>query len=503
MTTIHQRAWRLGLLAVVAIILGSGWYQAWVVSPYRLTDEQAHIGYVLDLQRGVLPEIESPIPAEDGGPLLQERIDITGDRYGEVWVANNPPVAYLLFVPPAAITRALGFPGGPLMGVRLANLACFGVAVALVAQLGRRLGGDDPRIGLVAAGIVAAVPHVGVVAGAAFIEGPALLAAVGLFDAVTRIAQRRPTRRELVILSAWCAFAAGIRPMTAVLAAVAAALALAIVAYRWWRGRAGRRVEGPSPTTVSPWWAMAVVVLPTLVLDGWFYVRNLAIYGDPTGSTVLLEKFDRVARTSSLRALVTPEAWTEPVRTLLNRKVTHDTPDAPISWWVATKWGLVLLVGAAIVLIVVDQLRRSPLPRWMRSPEPAPALAWSAMGVCAFTAVLVTAQHWAGGGTIHPRYLLPALVLVAALVAISIVRLGTEWAGLGLVLLLTALNIHQTPAQNRYYTATKMAKTLASPLTDSIGPLWLRMLGFALMGLGVVGLATSLFLLRRPAEATA
>ena len=65
---------------------------------------------------------------------------------------------------PAAATRALGLPGGPLLGLRLVNVAAACAAVALSYLLGRDLAGGDPHVGLVAAGLVAAAPHLGFVA---------------------------------------------------------------------------------------------------------------------------------------------------------------------------------------------------------------------------------------------------------------------------------------------------------------------------------------------------
>jgi len=60
----------------------------------------------------------------------------------------------------AAATRALGIPGGPLLGLRLLNIAAACAAVALSYLLGRDLAGGDRTIGLVTAGRPSPpVPH--------------------------------------------------------------------------------------------------------------------------------------------------------------------------------------------------------------------------------------------------------------------------------------------------------------------------------------------------------
>lgn len=384
------------------------------------------------------------------------------------------------------------------MGVRLANVAFFGLAVAMAARLGRRLGGGDRRIGLVAAGMLAAVPHVGVIAGAAFVDGLALVCLVGLFDALVAISERGPTRRQIVILSAWCALAAGVRPMTAVVAVVAGGLAMAITVLRWWRARRA----GAPRRKVGVIWAGLVLTLPTLIIDGWFYARSQHLYGDPTGSDRLFDKFGLVARAGPITALTTPSIWAKSARTLLNRKVQNDVPGPPLTWWTVTTWVLAILVVAGIGLIVWDQVRS----RRDHTRPRSPALGWACVAAGAAASVVLAAQHWSGGGTIHPRYLFPALVVLLALVAIPLVRIGTVWAGLGAVFVLVALAAHETPAQNRFYTATKLAKHLSSPLTQSIGPPWLRYAGAAMVAVALVALTVSLFLLRSdqpPSSATA
>jgi hypothetical protein len=180
------------------------------------------------------------------------------------------------------------------------------------------------------------------------------------------------------------------------------------------------------------------------------------------------------------------------VRTLLNRRVTNDIPGPPLWWWELTKAMLALLIVAAVAIVVVDQVRARRRP----NPAPTTALGWSCTVVLGAVSVLLTAQHWSGGGTIHPRYLMPALVVLCLVVALPLVRLGTAWAGLALVAVLIGVQARAIPMQNRFFAENKAGRSLASPLTNPIGPAALRYAGLAALVAGfgvlvaaVVGLA--------------
>ena len=204
----------VGVLAAVAVLVGGSWYQATVTPPYRFIDEQAHAGYVLAIQSGELPHIDTAIDGEAGGVALRTRLAREPERRRDVWVANNPPLTYVVAAVPAAATRTLGLPGGPLLGLRLVNIAAAAVAVALSYLLARDLAGGDRTVGLVAAGLVAATPHLGFVASLGFNDGTALLATTGVLWALARVAGAGAPpgaaldRSRVIQLGIWCAAAA-------------------------------------------------------------------------------------------------------------------------------------------------------------------------------------------------------------------------------------------------------------------------------------------------------
>jgi hypothetical protein len=191
----------LGVLGAVLLLAGGSWYQALVTPPYRFIDEQAHAGYVLAVQRGQLPTIDTPIDAEAGGVALRTRLADEPERRRHVWVANNPPLTYLLAAGPSALTRSLGLPGGPLLGLRLVNVAAAAApSAAATGWLGTWRAATT--VGLVAAGLVAASPHLGFVAALGFNDGMAMLASVVIVWALARVcgAGDAPPRRAVQVL---------------------------------------------------------------------------------------------------------------------------------------------------------------------------------------------------------------------------------------------------------------------------------------------------------------
>jgi hypothetical protein len=102
-----------------------------------------------------------------------------------------------------------------------------------------------------------------------------------------------------------------------------------------------------------------------------------------------------------------------------------------------------------------------------------------------------------GGGNIHARYLLFGAVVLAAAVALVLVRLGGRWAGVALVGGLIALQAHEIPLQNRTVLAQAWTATAPRVLVDPIGPAPVRFLGVAVMALGLVALVVALVRLRR------
>ncbi|MCU1370438.1 MAG: hypothetical protein JWO77_1632 [Ilumatobacteraceae bacterium] len=474
----------IGVVGAVLLLVGGAWYQALVTPPYRFIDEQAHAGYVVAVQHGELPDIDTPIDEESAGYAMKLRLDRAPTRNRDIWVANNPPLTYVLAAGPGAVTAALEIPGGPLLGLRLVNIVAVGAAVALSYLLGRDLAGGDTTVGLVTAGLVASVPHLGFVAALGFNDGVAILGATGVLLWLARACGAGPdtitTRRAVQWLGGWCAVAALTRPMSLLPAIAAAATALGVV---WWR-RDGRF-----------WWTAAWLALPSVVLAGWFYVLNAIRYGDPTGSSALLDKFLRKPVGSLWSSLTLRAIWEGALRTIATRRMEEPLASDP-RWWYTIAFVVVVggVIGAAVLIgwsAVLRRGGRSTVGNRFLSPYPLPFTAWVAAAAVSLIPVLLTAQHRAGGGAPHPRYLLPMLPVVAAAVALAAVRFLTRWTGLAIIVALAVVTMVQT---RRYaqWLSTNLTARVDTQLTLAIGSPLTRLAGLAIAAVGLVLLVASI-----------
>lgn len=472
----------IGVVGAVLVLVGGSWYQALVTPPYRFIDEQAHAGYVLAVQDGSLPTIDTPIDGAHGGEALRTRLALEPERRRDVWVANNPPLTYVLAAGPAAATRALGLPGGPLLGLRLLNIAAVGAAVALAHVLGRDLSGGDRTVGLVTAGLVAATPHLGFVASLGFNDGVSLLATTGVTVALARVAGAGPRpwgdRRNVVELGAWCAVAAAARPMALAFAVVAATIGLAI---SWWR------------RTNPLAWTLAWLALPAAVVAGWSYALNVHRYGDPTGSSALFDKFGRQPTGTLWSALTLRGVWEAALRTITTRRLEAPLPGDPMAWYRAVVVVVAVGLAATTVLLVLAGVanrggRSTGSSRWT---APLPGTAWMAVAAVSLVPWMLTAQHRAGGGSPHPRYLLPMLPVVAAAIALAAVRVVGRWAGAVLVVALAAVTWAQTRAAARWLAATPTGPP-GSELVTAYGNELVRGAGLAASALGLALLVAAI-----------
>jgi hypothetical protein len=380
----------VGLVGAVAVIGGFGTYLAMITPPYQ-QDESAHVGYVTSLREGQLPSLDTRVPESGGGAALEQALARPypfSDPY--IHVANNPPFAYLAALPFAEVSRQADPPGGSLLGVRLADLAGAVGAIVMAFLLGRELGGRSDFVGLVTAGTLAGVSSIATVSSLANVDGLAFCATTGVTWAVARLARTRTTHHALV-LGAWCAGAAAVRPMALVFAAAAGALGLlACVLKHGWRSSLpfGLRIGGP-----------------TLVVTGWFYVLNLIRYGDATGSKGVFERYGYESPTTIWDHLRSGGPFVQTLDYLVTDVYGRDP------WWDDTGWDkwLVTVIAVGLVAAAIALARRSPIVS-LRS--------WAVVAVLGAVPMFLIAQHMSGGGAGHARYLLPVLPIVAAALAL-------------------------------------------------------------------------------------
>ena len=410
----------IGLIGVVIAFIGITAMFAFEQAPFYDSDEKAHLGYAHEIADFRLPEIDRQPDVPDSARQWQtERATARTARHTGVWVANHPPLHYVMTAPLIWFAEATDRPDGGLLLMRFANLALAAVGVCFTYLLGTELGGGKRRIGLAAAAIVALVPQGHTYFSRGLNDGLAFAAGTALLWAGVRCLRRPTDRRDLVILGVTAAVAAGARTATMLLAVVVvgavAANRLAAVPGEPWR----QRVRGA--TTVA-----AFGLVPAVVLFGWFYVRIQLLYGDVGASAFLLDYFGRVPRGSAFDVLKSGRMWSHLYHRL--------TSTAPLSWaWPRFANVVAVVAVAGLVLVVVRT--RSAITR-------------RSIALCLVAIALIVAtvaQHIAGGGNPYPRYLFPVLGVAAALVALAFDRLLPRVLPAALVAVMAWWAIRQMP----------------------------------------------------------
>jgi hypothetical protein len=417
----------VGLVAIVVAFVGIGAIHALQQPPFWPTDETAHVGYAQEVASFRLPEIrtiaEVPIAARQ---WQAERSTANDIRYRGVWVANHPPLHYVAVAPLVWISDATDAADGGLVLMRLANVVFAAVGVVFTFLLASELTRRNHRLALLAAALAALVPQGHAVFSQGLNDGLGFAAGTAVVWAGARCLRRIDalTRRDLALLAATAAVAFGARAATML-------IAVGVIGFV-----ALRRFTRPAPSAgVQARRAARVLVVglgPAVVVFGWFYLRNIVLYGDIGASNYLLEMFRRDTRGSVFDMLVRWSMWSNVYDGLMSpttRRRIVPPGSLAITMIAAVGVGIVFATGR----IGRDGQRRSASPD--SSSDDAATLRWQlalALSVVGLIALTI-AQHASGGGNAHSRYAMPAIGVAAVLVVIGMERIWSRWAPLALV----------------------------------------------------------------------
>ena len=186
-------------------------------------------------------------------------------------------------------------------------------------------------------------------------------------------------------------------------------VALAVVGVvAWWRwvtttGSARRRAASAITTA-------GVAVAPAVLLFGWFYVRNVILYGDVGASHYLMDWFGRRPTGGVIEVLLDGGMWLDIYQALATRSLLS-IPATGRATFVADVAALVVVAG--LVAVAVRRPRR-----WCPEHGTGRAGLTTCAAVVAVTAATI-AQHVAGGGLPSSRYVFPALGVLACLFVIG------------------------------------------------------------------------------------
>lgn len=405
---------RIGVAGAVVTFLAIGTLHLLAVPPFVPVDETSHTGYALALTDGRLPTIHDMVDSERIRGMSPDT---------DVWTANHAPAYYGLVSVPLAAGEAAGAPLGGFYAARALTLLLGGAAVAGVVWVASLLvpGRLDIAVGAGAiAALVPAFPHI-----SAFVHNDALaiLTSTGVLGVGVLVLRRGVTRDRLAALAAFAAAAALVRASGLAAAAVGVgAVGLAVLLHDGSRPltRVGRALAAPG-----------LVMVAVLASSGWFYLRNLRLYGDITGATALLERFERSPSLPVSERLLTPEFWVDQQFQLWGRLAGRFFLDGPL---VIAAHALAVVV---VVGLVVAMVRRGvALVRGPRALDLGGACAWLlALGWLAMLVVMI-AGFGARGGGLHARYLLPGVAVLGLLAATGMAALPGGRRGLPLIVFL-------------------------------------------------------------------
>lgn len=388
---------------------------AFAMPPLSGWDETAHAGYAIELARGNLPRIDTWVLDDHRRfPQLSDAIAGWNPRGRQVWVANHPPLYYLLAAPFMALADRLQVPGAGLLAMRVLNAAGTAGCVVVVGLIARELV-TRRAVTLLAAVLAASATTLAMQGGYGYNDGIAALVGGLVLLAGVRMLRRGPTLRRLTVVALLAAAAAGLKAPNLLAVAVCVVMAGAsVLVHRPGRGGVVRALGASG----------FVAVVPTLAF-GWFYLRNLRLYGDLTGAEVLLTGFQRRVRGSILETAFDlgfhrrwfEEIWIRPTYDPNLRVIPHALLAAA-------------LVG--LVLLCLDRLRTrgQDLPDLEGEPRRSAArrgllVAWWLLGLHAVALLTLLVQFHSSGGYVHRRYLLPLLPLLATVLAVGLLRLAT------------------------------------------------------------------------------
>ena len=408
----QRRAVRCGLAGAVLAFLTLSGVQALAVRPYLPPDELYHVGYAATVLGGRLPTLTTPVPAGQV-PLMP-----ADGRPRRVYVANHPPLFYVVSAVPLWLGERLGTPRAGFLAARLLSASLAAVGLVMVAWLSLLLVPGRPRVAIGAAWLAALLPSLPHVAAFVYNDGLGFLAATAALATAVAVVRHGPSPPRLAWLTVAAATAALTRaPGLAMVALAAAAAAAGVLLGR--QGRPLRRV----PLAAGAGALVGAVAGGSSI---WFYLRNQSLYGSLTGAAYNQRLFRFVPQDHVLELLRSPGyalrlydgLWT------WTRFNLPRVPALPVLVAVPRLLALAAITG--LLLAVADGLRGRRPAGWDAAAVAAWALA-VAWGVAVY--VMVTAYDGNGGHT-HPRYLFPGVAVLAVAGAAGLDRLPGARRGL-------------------------------------------------------------------------
>ena len=278
---------------------------------------------------------------------------------------QQPPLYYLLGALLSLMT------GGDPRLIRLLSVALGVLTILTVYLIGRRLFPNRPALAVGAAAIVALLPETQYLAGAINDDNLAWLAGALLVLAGVVVLQSNVLTNRLA-LGAGLAVALGALAKETVW--LLALLLLAVVVVRFW-------------SRIRPLQAAALVV-PSILLAGWWFVRNAVQFGSPL----------------------------PPLHPITSQRQVFDSLTQVRGYLAATAVSMVGMYGNGAHFVAISILGTHPLPSWV---------AGAAIGLLSLAAVVAGVRSWPRWDVLRRRIALLLLVVILVAVAQSVINSAT------------------------------------------------------------------------------
>jgi 4-amino-4-deoxy-L-arabinose transferase-like glycosyltransferase len=278
---------------------------------------------------------------------------------------QQPPLYYLLGALLSLMT------GGDPRLIRLLSVALGVFTILTVYLIGRRLFPDRPTLAVGAAALVALLPETQYLAGSINDDNLAWLAGALLVLAGVVVMQSNALTDRLA-LGAGLAVALGALAKETVW--LLALLLLAVVVVRFW-------------SRIRPLQAAALVV-PSIVLAGWWFVRNAVQFGSPL----------------------------PPLHPITSQRQVFDSLAQVRGYLAATAVSLVGMYGNGAHFVAISILGTHPLPS---------VVAAAAIGLLTLAALIAGVRSWPRWDALRRRIALLLVVVILVAVVQSLINSAT------------------------------------------------------------------------------
>ncbi len=408
---VPRRRAAVGVLGAVTVLTVLGTLHAFGTPPFAPPDETAHVAYALSLTQGVIPHIAT-FPAELPVPGMPEGLS--------TWTANHPPGAYALMAVPLWLGVELGEPLVGFWVARLLNVVGSAVAVVFAARIVGLLLPQRPRVVVGVAMLTAMVPYAVHIAGTAYTDGLASAATVGLLAVAVEVLVLGPSRGRLLAMCAASAVAALMRAPSVVLVLLAGTswgVAHLLHGPARLPGRIARGVGGA-----------ALIGLSALVAAGWFFIGNVALYGDPTGSAALFELHGRSPRGTFWEVFSASHQYRfQELQLWSKMEGLPDGSDYVVSgYFVQDVHRIILVLLWTAAVLTVWHVWRTRL-----RGEGRVVAVWVLLATWWWALMAMMASFVSQGGAPHARYLWPAFTGLALLLVLPLDAVRLRLGALG------------------------------------------------------------------------